>query len=115
MRYACDQFDTSRFQSWLHPVFDRLRQELFERDTIAAYQGRALRLDSLREGTQAREGIRRAPALHFDRDDDAAGTSDEVHLAVAFAPIEQLTEALGRRVGEMRAHRGLDEASAKLS
>ena len=48
-------------------------------------------------------------------DDRAAGTHHEVHLAVPFAPVEQLAGTARGRVGEMRAHGRLDEAPAKLA
>ena len=70
----------------------------------------ACRLEGLREGRQPGVVSRRAAALHLDCDDRAAGTHHEVHLAVAFAPVEQFARARSRGVGQVRAHRRLPPA-----
>ena len=57
------------------------------------------------------EGLARAALLDRDRSDGAADTDDEVDLAVALAPAEDLACAARRRVREVRADGGLHEAS----
>lgn len=60
-------------------------QRVFQRDAVPADEQRARRLAGLRDCAEARQRIRRPPALHLEGHDGAADMDDEVHLAVLFA------------------------------
>src|SRR5262249_55049769 len=97
------------------PVLDRVRQELGERNPVAADDQRARRLERAAERAESGERCRCAAALHLDREHGAAGADDEVALAIRLAPVERLARARGRGVREVRANGRFDEASAELA
>lgn len=60
-----------------------MREELLERNAVAADEQPALRLERLGKGREPRLRLVRAAALHLDRRDLAPLADDEIHLAVA--------------------------------
>ena len=44
-----------------------------------------------------------------------AAADHEIHLLPSVTPIEQLAFSCRRRIGQMRAHRGLDQSPAELT
>ena len=75
------------------PMKGWLEQEVLDRDPVSPDQERTRRPEGLSEGGDSWRDVSPAAALHFDRDHRAPGSHDEVHLAVTFAPVEDLALA----------------------
>ncbi len=90
---------------------DGFSQKLLERDPLPAHEQRPPRLKGRREHRKTGESIPPAHALNLECDHRTAGFDDEIDLAVALAPVEELAVAVGSCIRKMGANRGLDQSS----
>jgi len=74
-------------------VCDRAREELFERDAVAADEQGPRWAACVGERGKAGQRLGRTTALHLDGHEAPAGPQDEVDLLVALAPVEDLAYA----------------------
>jgi hypothetical protein len=84
------------------------RQDFIERQALGADENDARLTERRSERREAGKPFSFRAARHLDGNDTTTVTDDVVHLAVTFAPIEELSSA---RVVQVRADCGLDKPS----
>ena len=91
-------------------MFDRLREELLERDAVATDRQLSLRSEGRGEGFHPRVPFARTPTLDLVRRDLETDAHDEVYLMITVAPVVYFERACRGGVSEMSTDRRFDDS-----